>query len=120
MLSQRELFAARIAVLDLHLAPTLERYLVELVLASRDAGRYDADLAAKIAWGASPRGSIALERCARARAWLSGRDYVTPEDVQAIAPDVLRHRLLPSYEAIAEGWDGDRLVHALIDRVPLP
>ena len=120
MLSQRELFAARIAVLDLHLAPALERYLVELVLASRDAGRYDHNLAAKIAWGASPRGSIALERCARARAWLSGRDYVTPEDVQAVAPDVLRHRLLPSYEAIAEGWDGDRLVHALIDRVPLP
>jgi MoxR-like ATPase len=120
MLSQRELFAARIAVLDLHLAPTLERYLVELVLASRDAGRYDVDLAAKIAWGASPRGSIALERCARARAWLSGRDYVTPEDVQTVAPDVLRHRLLPSYEAIAEGWDGDRLARALIDRVPLP
>jgi MoxR-like ATPase len=120
MLSQQELFAARIAVLDLHLAPTLERYLVELVLASRDAGRYDADLAAKIAWGASPRGSIALERCARARAWLNGRDYVTPEDVLAVAPDVLRHRLLPSYEAIAEGWDGDRLARALIDRVPLP
>ena len=120
MLSQQELFAARIAVLDLHLAPTLERYLIELVLASRDAARYDPALAAKIAWGASPRGSIALERCARARAWLSGRDYVTPEDVQAVAPDVLRHRLLPSYEAIAEGWDGDRLVRALIDRVPLP
>jgi len=120
MLTQQELFAARIAVLDLHLAPTLERYLVELVLASRDAGRYDADLATKIAWGASPRGSIALERCARARAWLNGRDYVTPEDVQAVALDVLRHRLLPSYEAIAEGWDGDRLVRALIDRVPLP
>ena len=120
MLTQQELFDARIAVLDLHLAPALERYLVEIVIASRDAARYDPALAAKIAWGASPRGSIALERCARARAWLSGRDYVTPEDVQAVAPDVLRHRLLPSYEAIAEGWDGDRLARALIDRVPLP
>ena len=70
-------------------------------------------MAAKGAWGASPSGSIALERCARARAWLSGRDYVTPEDVQAVAPDVLRHRILPSYEAIAEGWDGERLVRAL-------
>ena len=120
MLTQQELFDARAAVLDLHLAPTLERYLVELVLASRDAARYDPELAQKIAWGASPRGSIALERCARARAWLSGRDYVTPEDVQAVAPDVLRHRLLPSYEAIAEGWDGERLVRALLDRVPLP
>jgi MoxR-like ATPase len=120
MLTQQQLFDARAAVLDLHLAPTLERYLVEIVLASRDAARYDAALAAKIAWGASPRGSIALERCARARAWLNGRDYVTPEDVQNVAPDVLRHRILPSYEAIAEGWDGDRLVRALLDRVPLP
>nr|WP_181168213.1 MoxR family ATPase [Luteimonas lumbrici] len=115
-----DVFAARAAVLDLHLAPQLERYLVELVLASRDAARYDEGLARRIAWGASPRGSIALERCARARAWLSGRDFVTPDDVRAVAPDVLRHRVLPSYEAIAEGWDGGRLVAELLERVPLP
>jgi MoxR-like ATPase len=115
-----DVFEARRQVLDLHLAPALERYLIELVLASRDASRYDASLARRIAWGASPRGSIALERCARARAWLAGRDYVTPDDVRAIAPDVLRHRVLPSYEATAEGWDGDRLVKALLDVVPLP
>jgi len=115
-----DVFAARAAVLDLHVAPQLERYLVELVLASRDAARYDADLARRIAWGASPRGSIALERCARARAWLAGRDFVTPDDVRAVAPDVLRHRILPSYEATAEGWDGDRLVAALLELVPLP
>lgn len=115
-----DVFAARAAVLDLHMAPQLERYLIELVLASRDAKRYDAQLGRRIAWGASPRGSIALERCARARAWLAGRDYVTPDDVRAIAPDVLRHRVLPSYEATAEGWDGDRLVAALLEKVPLP
>ena len=115
-----DVFAARAAVLDLHLAPQLERYLIELVLTSRDAGRYDKDLARRIAWGASPRGSIALERCARARAWLAGRDFVTPEDIRAVAPDVLRHRVLPSYEATAEGWDGERLVAALLDKVPLP
>lgn len=115
-----DVFAARAAVLDLHVAPQLERYLIELVLASRDAKRYDAQLGRRIAWGASPRGSIALERCARARAWLAGRDYVTPDDVRAIAPDVLRHRVLPSYEATAEGWDGDKLVAALIAAVPLP
>ncbi|VXB95478.1 conserved hypothetical protein [Luteimonas sp. 9C] len=115
-----QLFAARRAVLAMHVAPAVERYLVELVLASRDAGRYDAALAARIAWGASPRGSIALERCARATAWLAGRDFVTPDDVRAVAPDVLRHRVLPSYEATAEGWDGERLVQALIERVPLP
>ena len=119
-LPPEDVFAARAEVLDLHLAPALERYIVELVLASRDAGRYDAALARRIAWGASPRGSIALERCARARAWLAGRDFVTPEDVRAIAPDVLRHRILPSYEATAEGWDGDRLAHALLDVVPVP
>jgi MoxR-like ATPase len=119
-LSLADVFAARAAVLDLHVAPQLERYLVELVLASRDAARYDADLARRIAWGASPRGSIALERCARARAWLGGRDYVTPDDIRVIAPDVLRHRVLPSYEATAEGWDGERLVAALLDKVPLP
>src|SRR4249919_780382 len=115
-----DVFAARAAVLDLHVAPQLERYLIELVLASRDAARYDAELARRIAWGASPRGSIALERCARARAWLAGRDFVTPEDIRAIAPDVLRHRVLPSYEATAEGWDGEKLVAALLDKVPLP
>jgi len=119
-LSIDTVMAARRAVLDLHVAPNLERYLIELVLASRDARRYDPQLAQRIAWGASPRGSIALERCARARAWLAGRDYVTPDDIRAVAPDVLRHRILPSYEATAEGWDGERLVHALLDRVPLP
>ncbi|MHC6217257.1 AAA family ATPase [Stenotrophomonas acidaminiphila] len=119
-LSLEQVEQARRAVLELHMAPQLERYLVELVLASRDASAYDAPLARRIAWGASPRGSIALERCARARAWLAGRDYVTPDDVRAVAPDVLRHRVLPSYEAAAEGWDGERLVAALLDRVPLP
>lgn len=115
-----DVFAAREAVLDVHMAPQLERYLVELILASRDAQRYDRTLADRIAWGASPRGSIALERCARARAWLEGRDYVTPDDVRAMAPDVLRHRILPSYEATAEGWDGERLVAELLRVVPLP
>ncbi|MGJ4804365.1 AAA family ATPase [Luteimonas sp. SDU82] len=117
---QADVFAARAAVLDLHVAPAVERYLVELVLASREPGRYDAELARRIAWGASPRGSISLERCARAKAWLAGRDFVTPDDVRDVAPDVLRHRVLPSYEATAEGWDGERLVAALLDRVPLP
>ena len=117
---QTDVFAARQQVLALHMAPALERYLVELVLASRDAARYDTELASRIAWGASPRGSIALERCARARAWLAGRDFVTPDDVRAVAPDVLRHRVLPSYEATAEGWDGEQLVQALLRCVPLP
>jgi MoxR-like ATPase len=119
-IAQADVHAARSAVLGLHMAPALERYLIEIVLASRDAGRYDPALARRIAWGASPRGSIALERCARARAWLDGRDFVAPEDVRAVAPDVLRHRVLPSFEATAEGWDGERLVDDLLRLVPLP
>lgn len=119
-LTESDLLLARQAALNVHVAPALERYLVELILASRMPQRYGSDLTTKIAWGASPRGSIALDRCARARAWLAGRDFVTPDDIRAIAPDVLRHRVLPSYEAIAEGWDGERLVHALLERVPLP
>ena len=118
--SQAEVFAARTAVLDLHFAPTLEKYVVELVLATRDAVPYDKILARRIAWGASPRGSIALERCARARAWLAGRDFVTPEDVHAVAREVLGHRVLPSYEATAEGWEGSRLVDEILRHVPLP
>jgi MoxR-like ATPase len=119
-LTQAEVFAARTAILDVHFAPALEQYIVELVLATRDASPYDKTLARRIAWGASPRGSIALERCARARAWLAGRDFVTPEDVHAVARDVLGHRVLPSYEATAEGWDGPRLVDEVLKHVPLP
>ncbi|MGY0505086.1 AAA family ATPase [Luteimonas sp. e5] len=119
-IAQADVFAARQAVLDVHMAPALERYLVEIVLATRDAARYDEQLARRIAWGASPRGSIALERCARARAWLAGRDYLTPDDIRAVAPEVLRHRVLPSFEASAEGWDGERLVQEVLLRVPHP
>ena len=119
-ISADDVFAARLAVLDLHFAPNLERYLIELVLATRDAGTYGEDLKRRIAFGASPRGSIALERCARAHAWLAGRDFVAPEDIHAVALDVLRHRVLLSFEAEAEGIDSDSVISALLERVPLP
>lgn len=119
-LSQQQVFAARTEVLDLHLAPQLEEYLVQLVLATREPAPYGAELGRYIAYGASPRGTIALDRCARAHAWLSGRDYVTPEDVHAIAADVLRHRVLMSYEAEAEGVSPDKVIGMLLERVPLP
>jgi MoxR-like ATPase len=119
-LSQAQIFAARDAVLNLHLAPALEQYLVQLTLATRAPKMYGDDLARWVAFGASPRGTIAMDRCARAHAWLKGRDYVAPEDVHAVAHDVLRHRVLLSYEAEAEGVTPDRLIDALIARVPLP
>ena len=114
------IFEARREVLDVHLSEPLERYLVELVLATRAPTRYGDDLARWIAFGASPRASIALDRCARAHAWLDGRDYVAPHDVQAIAHDVLRHRVLPSFDAEADGIDADHVVDALLSRVAVP
>jgi len=120
LLSQADVFAARDAAMAVHMAPALEEYLTQLVLATRDAGRYGAELKRWIAWGGSPRATIALDRCSRATAWLRGRDYVLPEDVHAIAHEVLRHRVLLSYEAEAEGVRPDRVIDRLLDLVPLP
>jgi MoxR-like ATPase len=119
-LSQADVFAARAAILDLHFAPALERYLIELVLATRGASEYGRELATKIAYGASPRGSIALERCARAHAWLAGRDYVAPQDIHAVAVDVLQHRVLLSFEAEADGVQSASVVEQLLQQVPQP
>ena len=120
VVGETEVFAARREVLTLHLAPALERYLIELVLATRGSRDYGEGLRRWIGFGASPRASIALDRASRAHAWLQGRDYVSPEDIQAIAPDVLRHRLVLSYEAEAEGIDAERVVDELMARVPVP
>ncbi|BAL22716.1 MoxR family ATPase [Azoarcus sp. KH32C] len=120
ILTQEQVFAARRAVLELHLSPDLERYIVELVAATRSPERYGVDLAQAVRFGASPRGTLALERAARARAWLLGRDYVSPDDIQAVAPDVLRHRILLGWDAQANGMSTDALVTALLERVPVP
>jgi MoxR-like ATPase len=120
LLGQADVFAARDAAMAVHMSPALEEYLTQLVLATRDAGRYGAELKRWIAWGASPRATIALDRCARARAWLTGRDYVLPDDVHGVAHEVLRHRVLLSYEAEAEGVRPDQVIGRLLDLVPLP
>jgi len=119
-LSQEVLFEARDEVLDIHLSENLEEYLVQLVLATRNPGVYGEDLARWVEYGASPRASIALDRCARAHAWLAGRDFVSPEDIQSLAHDVLRHRVLLSYEAEAEGVTPDHLIETLITRIAVP
>jgi len=119
-ISQDEIFAARRAVLNLHLAEPLEEYLVQLVLATRNAGAYGDDLAGWLEYGASPRATINLDRCARAHAWLEGRDYVGPEDIQAVAYDVLRHRLILNFEAEAEGITPDQVIGELIARIAVP
>lgn len=119
-ISQAQIFAAREEVLDIYMAETLEEYIIQIIMATRHPASYGNDLQQWLQYGASPRASIALDRCARAHAWLKGREFVGPEDVQAIAGDVLRHRLLLSYEAEAEGITPDHVIKELIKRIAVP
>ena len=119
-LRQQEVLAARREILALHMAAPIEEYLVQLVLATRAPAHYGADLASWIQYGASPRGTIALDQCSRAAAWLAGRDFVTPEDVQSVAHDALRHRVLRSYEAEASNIRVNHILDTLLQRVPAP
>ncbi len=118
--SQKNLLKARDEVLDVHLDPSLEDYLVEITLATRSSARYGDDLASWIQHGASPRATMALDRCARALAWLNNRDFVSPEDIQQVAPDVLRHRIILSFEAEAEGMTADSCIEQILSRVAVP
>ncbi|WP_455207847.1 AAA family ATPase [Kaarinaea lacus] len=120
IITQAGLFEARKEVLEVYLAKNLEQYLLEIVLSTRSPKVYGDDLANWIQYGASPRATIALDRCARAHAWLAGRDYVDPQDIQNMAYDVLRHRILLSYEAEAEGVTPDRFIETLISRIAVP
>ncbi|SIO17864.1 MoxR-like ATPase [Sulfurivirga caldicuralii] len=115
-----QVLAARKGLADIHIAEPVERYLVSLVVATRDPERYDAELEGVLAFGASPRATLALMHAAAARAWLDGRDYVIPDDIMMLAPDVLRHRIALSHKGRATGWDKDRLIAHLLDKVPVP
>lgn len=119
-ISSEELKTAREAVLNTYMADNLEDYLLHIILATRQPQRFGDDLAGWIQYGGSPRATIALDRCARSRAWLHGRDYVAPEDIKNVAFDVLRHRVLLTYEAEAEGITVDRLINELLQRIPIP
>lgn len=116
-LSQADIFAARRATLEIQMAESVEQYIVRLVMATREPSKYDANLAKWLELGVSPRATIALDRCARARAWLMGRDFVSPEDVQKMAFPVLRHRLILSYQAQAEGVSANKVIDALLSLV---
>lgn len=119
-LSQADLFAMRQDVAKLYVDPKLNGYIVDLIQATRKPKAYDADLARWCRFGASPRASIAIARCARARAWLDGDNFVTPHHIQAVAAGILRHRILLTFEAEAEGVTTDNFVEKLLNLVAIP
>ncbi|RTZ17631.1 MoxR family ATPase [Vibrio aquaticus] len=116
-LKQADIFSARQSALNVHMAESIEQYIIRLVMATRDPAKYDDTLAQWLEMGVSPRATIALDRCARVHAWLNGRDFVSPEDVQAMAYPVLRHRLLLSYQAQAEGIKPNQVINKLLSLV---
>ena len=120
LLAQSTVMEARQQILRLHLADELEQYIVNIVTSTRDPGVVNEALAGQVLYGASPRACMGIDRAARAHAWLQGRDYVGPEDIQAIAPDVLRHRLVLSFEAEADGVSPDSVIEGVLDGVGVP
>ncbi len=118
-LSQVDLFQARDDILKLHMADAIKHYIVQLVMATRQPQTYSADLAELIAVGVSPRATIAISRCARAHAWLQGKDFVSPDDVQAVVHDVFRHRILLNFEADAKNITPDDITDQILSFVPV-
>ena len=119
-INQQDIFSARHDAMGLHMAEAVDEYLVQLILATRSPGNYSAELADWIEYGASPRATIAIDRCARAHAWLNQRDFVSPDDIQTVAADCLRHRLILNFEAEADGKDVDAVIAELLALVPAP
>lgn len=119
-LTEAEIAQARTDILQLHVSEAAETYLVQLIMATRHPEKYDSELSEWIEIGASPRATIALERCARAHAWLHQRDFVSPEDIQAVVGNVLRHRLIYSYQAQAQGVKPNQVIDKLVALVPVP
>lgn len=115
-----DVFAARQEAYKIHCSDAVEEYLIQLIVATRHPEKYDESLKNTIAFGASPRATIALDKCAKINAWLAGRDFVTPEDVHAVVYDVLRHRIILSFEAQASGLSADDIITRLLKIVPLP
>jgi MoxR-like ATPase len=115
-----EILAARELLKEIRLEDRLEDYIVDLIVATRSPQEYGLNLGRYIQYGASPRGTIFLHQAARAMAFLRGRDYVIPQDVKSIAPDILRHRILLSYEAEAEDIKADDIIRELLEQIEVP
>jgi len=111
---------ARKEAFKVHVSPSVEEYLVQLIMATRHPEKYDESLKNTLTFGASPRATIALDKCAKINAWLAGRDFVTPEDIHGVVFDVLRHRIILSFEAQARGLTSDDIIARLLKVVPLP
>ena len=120
VIQAEDVFAARQEAYKVYCSDAVEEYLIQLIMATRHPEKYDETLKNTIAFGASPRATIALDKCAKINAWLSGRDFVTPEDVHAVVYDVLRHRIILSFEAQAGGLTSDDIIASLLKIVPLP
>lgn len=119
-LLQSAIFEARRQVLAVHSSQAIDNYIIQLTVATRNAAVYSKQLFNHIRFGASPRATIALDRCAKAHAWLMGRNYVKPEDIHAVAHDVLRHRIILTFEAEAEGLTTDDCITSLLKLIAVP
>lgn len=119
-LNIEDILSAQQEALQVHTSEAVENYLVELIMATRNPEKYDPSLKGFIRFGASPRATIALDKCSKINAWMEGRDFVTPEDIQSVIYDVLRHRIILSFEAQAEGISTDNIIDILLKNVPLP
>ena len=116
-ISQDTIFGARQEILRLHMAPVVEEYMVQLTMATRNPEVYGEDIASWLDYGTSPRGTIALDLCSRANAFLLGKDFVSPDDVQAVLHDCFRHRIIVSFEAEATGVTADQVLDTVLQRV---
>ena len=114
---QQAIFEARAEINEIHVSEAIEQYVVDLIDATRYPSKYSDDLGRWVQVGASPRGGIGLDKCSRTHAWLNGRDYVTPDDVRSVVHDVLRHRILLSFEANAERVTADRVITEIVKLV---
>ncbi len=119
-MSPEEILSAGHEALSVHTSESVVNYMIELIMATRNPSKYDKNLDQMVKFGASPRATIALDKCSKINAWLDNRDFVTPDDINAVIYDVLRHRIILSFEAMAEGITVDDIIKALLKAVPLP